>query len=197
MQILYLHPLCSHASIHTHTLYAKLNYRFIFTIDDHKHQQVIMTVVQPTNTNIMLVQVYREELDKVCAADGQVIGDEHGILERWREYFAGLLQRDTQVTDDGVGDGAGELQEEDSISFEEVAKAIGKLKNRKAPGVCGINAEMLKGGGGIVVRWLRSVIQLMWKRGEVVEDWRRAIIVPLHKKGSKLACSNYIEGLAC
>ena len=50
----------------------------------------------------------REELDKVCAADGQVIGDEHGILERWREYFAGLLQRDTQVTDDGVGDGAGE-----------------------------------------------------------------------------------------
>ena len=133
----------------------------------------------------------REELDKVCAADGQVIGDEHGILERWREYFAGLLQRDTQVTDDGVGDGAGESQEEDGISCEEVAKAIGKLKNRKAPGVCGINAEMLKGGGGIVVRWLCSVIQLMWKRGEVVEDWRRAIIVPLHKKGSKLACSNY------
>ena len=25
----------------------------------------------------------REEPDKVCAADGQVIGDEHGILERW------------------------------------------------------------------------------------------------------------------
>ena len=24
-----------------------------------------------------------------------------------------------------------------------------------------------------------------------MEDWRRAIIVPLHKKGSKLACSNY------
>ena len=33
--------------------------------------------------------------------------------------------------------------------------------------------------------------ELTWKRGEVVEDWRRAIIVPLHKKGSKLACSNY------
>ena len=25
----------------------------------------------------------------------------------------------------------------------------------------------------------------------MVEDWKRAIIVPLHKKGSKLACSNY------
>ena len=37
----------------------------------------------------------REEPDKVRGADGQVIGDEDGILERWREYFAGLLQRDT------------------------------------------------------------------------------------------------------
>ena len=43
----------------------------------------------------------------------------------------------------------------------------------------------------VVVKWLHSVIQLMWKRGEVAEDWRRAIIVPLHKKDSKLACSNY------
>ena len=42
-----------------------------------------------------------------------------------------------------------------------------------------------------MVKWLHSVIQLMWKRDEVMEDWRRAIIVQLHKKGSKLACSNY------
>ena len=42
-----------------------------------------------------------------------------------------------------------------------------------------------------MVKWLHSVIQLMWKRGEVVEDWRRAIIVPLHNKGTKLVCSNY------
>ena len=120
-----------------------------------------------------------------------MIGDKHGILEHWREYFAGLLQRDTQGTDDGAGDVAGESQEEDYIRYEEVAKAIGKLKNRKAPGVCGIIAAMLKAGRGIVVKWLHSVIHLMWKRGEVVEDWKRAIIVPLHKKGSKLACSNY------
>ena len=58
------------------------------------------------------------------------------ILERWREYFAGLLHRDTQGTGDGVGNVVGEPQEEDDIRYEEVAKAIGKLKNRKAPGVC-------------------------------------------------------------
>ena len=82
----------------------------------------------------------------MCAADGQVIGDEHGILKRWRDYYAGLLQRDTQGTDDGVG----EPQEKDDVRYEEVAQAIGKLNNRKAPGVCGIDAEMSKGGDTVV-----------------------------------------------
>ena len=127
----------------------------------------------------------------MCAADAQVIGDEQGILECWREYFAELLQGGTQVADEVSGDDAGVLQEEEDISCNEVATAIGKLKNRNTPGVCGINAEMLKGGGSVVVKWLHLVIELMWKRGEVVEDWRRVISVPLHKKGSKLACSNY------
>ena len=50
--------------------------------------------------------------------------------------LAGLLQRDTLGSDDGAGDVASESQEEeDDINYEEVAKAIGKLKNRKAPGV--------------------------------------------------------------
>ena len=72
------------------------------------------------------------------------------------------LQRDTQGTDDGVGNAVGGPQEEDDVRYKEVAQAIGELKNRKAPGVCGVDAEMLEGGGDIVVKWLHSVIQLMW-----------------------------------
>ena len=92
---------------------------------------------------------------------------------------------------DGVSDVAGVLQKEDDISCKEVATAVGKLENRKAPGVCGSNAEMLKGGGGTLVKWVHSVIQWRWKRGEVVKDWRRAIIVPRYKKDNEMACSNY------
>ena len=35
--------------------------------------------------------------------------------------------------------------------MEEVCSSILRLKNRKAPGVCGVTGEMLKAGGGVVV----------------------------------------------
>ena len=34
-------------------------------------------------------------------------------------------------------------------------------------------------------------MELAWAKGKVVEDWKKAVIVPLHKKGSKMTCSNY------
>ena len=69
---------------------------------------------------------------------------------------------------------------------EEVTAAIAKLKNGKGPGICGISAEMLKAGGRAVVEWLHSLM-----KGEVPADWKKAVIVPIHKKWSKMLCKNY------
>ena len=38
---------------------------------------------------------------------------------------------------------------EEGISIEEVTTAINKLKNGKAPGICGISEEKLKAGGRV------------------------------------------------
>ena len=132
-----------------------------------------------------------EEVQKICDDNGQVIEDEEGVMERWKDYFAGLLQG-AQKEEEGNKDArSGPTHEEDSIDIEEVIGAIVKLKSGKAPGICGIDAEMLKAGGMVVAEWLHRVIKLAWTKGEVVEDWRKAVIVPLHKKGSKTLCSNY------
>ena len=44
------------------------------------------------------------------------------------------------------------------------------MKNRKAPGVCGVTGEMLKVGGGVVVEWLHKMMDLAWKGGSVPVD---------------------------
>ncbi len=71
-------------------------------------------------------------------------------------------------------------------------KAIARLKCGKAAGMDGITAEMVKYGGEAVVEWMLLVCEQAWKKGEVPDDWKKAIIVPLYKgKGSRSECSSY------
>ena len=62
------------------------------------------------------------------------------------------------------------------------------MKSGKAAGLCGINAEMLKAGDSVVVKWLHRIVNIAWATGEVLKDWKRAGIIP---QVSKAMCSNY------
>ncbi len=74
----------------------------------------------------------------------------------------------------------------------EVEKAIARVKWEKATGMNGITAEMLKYGGDIVVEWMLLICERAWKRGEVPDDWKKAVTVPLYKgKGSRSECGSY------
>ncbi len=56
----------------------------------------------------------------------------------------------------------------------------------------GITAEMMKYGGDAVVEWILLICERAWKKGEVPDDWKKAIIVPLYKgKGGRCECSSY------
>ena len=49
--------------------------------------------------------------------------------------------------------------------------------------------EMLK-AREVVIEWL-VMFNEVWGRGVAPRDWKSAIIVPIHKKGSRLECTNY------
>ena len=55
--------------------------------------------------------------------------------------------------------------------MEEVCCSIQRLKNRKAPGVCGITEEMSKAGGEVVVQWLHNIINLAWRSVSIPAEW--------------------------
>ena len=41
------------------------------------------------------------------------------------------------------------------------------------------------------IEWLVKLFNAVWERGEAPRDWKSGIIVPIHKKGSRLECTNY------
>ena len=65
------------------------------------------------------------------------------------------------------------------------------MKSGKAGGVCGIQVEMVKAGGYTMVQWLKEVLNVVWRSGKTPQEWRDAIIIPIHKKGCRTECGNY------
>ena len=79
----------------------------------------------------------------------------------------------------------------ESISEEEVIVAIRKLKNGKASGIDDISAEMLKKGGKNVQLFLTKLFNEIFEQGIYPQEWSKAIIIPIYKKGDPEKVDNY------
>ena len=58
----------------------------------------------------------------------------------------------------------------DPPSFVETQAAVNQLKWDKAPGICGIHAELLKAGGNAVLVSLHAVMCFAWNTGIIPTD---------------------------
>ncbi len=101
-------------------------------------------------------------------------------------------EREAVVTTVGIKAGRGRVPIQRKIDRAEVEKAIVRLKSGRAAGMDGTTAEMLKYGVDTVVEWMLFICEQTWKKGEVPDDWKKAIVVPLCKgKDSRSECSSY------
>ena len=75
--------------------------------------------------------------------------------------------------------------------FVETWAAVNRLKWGRAPGICGIHAELLKAIGTAVLVLLHAVLCSAWNTGIIPTDWKRGLVVPLWKgKGDRQDCNN-------
>jgi hypothetical protein len=122
--------------------------------------------------------------------NGDLLADSHSILNRWKNYFCQLLNvhgvNDVRHTEIHT---AKPLVPEPS-SFE-VEIAIEKLKRYKSPGIDQIPAELIQAAGNTLHSEIHKLINCMWSKEELPEQWKESIIVPIYKKGDKTDCSNY------
>jgi hypothetical protein len=69
--------------------------------------------------------------------------------------------------------------------------AIAKLRKYKSPGSDNILAELIQAGGEILLSAIQKLINSVWNKEELPDQWKESIIVPVHKKGDKTDCNNY------
>jgi hypothetical protein len=122
---------------------------------------------------------------EICFADS------HNILNRWKNCFSQLLNvhnfsdvkqiRRVHTAERLVPD----------PSRLEVDIAIAKLKKYKSPGSDQIPAELIQAGGDILLSAIHKLINSVWSKEELPDQWKEPIIVPIHGKGDKTDCNNY------
>jgi hypothetical protein len=65
------------------------------------------------------------------------------------------------------------------------------VKKFKSPGSDQIPAAMIKKGGDTILSAIHKLINSVWNKEVLPDQWKESIIVPVHKMGDKTDCNNY------
>uniref|UniRef100_A0A914XFE1 Endonuclease/exonuclease/phosphatase domain-containing protein n=1 Tax=Plectus sambesii TaxID=2011161 RepID=A0A914XFE1_9BILA len=145
----------------------------------HEYQRLYQTIRRITGKS----KVTNNTIKK---ADGTFANSPGEQLQRWREFFDQLYNHNAPAgpapTPPNIKQAELPFLDIDPM-ITEVKAAIKSLKNGKAPGVDQITTEMLKAGGDVLVQRLHTLLGIIWTAEQVPEAWKKAIIVPILKKG--------------
>ena len=141
----------------------------------------------------ILLEKTTKRASQIRDKNAVIFKDEGVQLERWAEYFEGLLNADEP--EETIDVPAYVVPEElntnmEPPSREELDKANGLLKRNKAPGIDNITSQILKAGGEAIREWLLCICQQIWQTELTPAEWRKDIILPLPKKGELSYCNN-------
>ena len=73
----------------------------------------------------------------------------------------------------------------------EVKWALVSISKNKSSGGDGIPVELFQILKDDAVKVLHSICQQIWKTQQWPQDWKRAVFIPIPKKGNTKECSNY------
>ena len=130
-------------------------------------------------------------------ANGKILTERNDIMNRWKEYFQGLLGgKEINKDDHKVNINEEEDREdgevaEEKITMHELEVVIKGLKSGRSPGTDKITAEMIKNMGKKGKEILLEIINKAWTSVDIPREWEEALIVPIFKKGNARDCNNY------
>ena len=128
----------------------------------------------------------------IRSEDRTLLTKMEGQLQRWKRHFESVLHRPapSQLPDPRPADVPLNINT-GPISRGEIRTALTQLKNAKAPGVDNIPPEAFKEGGPCTLEALHRILNFVWEKDVIPDDWKRGLLVKLAKKGDLSLCSNW------
>ena len=131
---------------------------------------------------------FHAKMGKMKEKNGMDLIEAEDIKKRWQEYTEKLYKKD--IHDPDNHDGVLTHLEPDILQWE-VKRVLGSITTNKASGGNGIPVELFQILKGDAVKELHSMCQHIWKTQQWPQDWKRAVFIPIPKKGNANKCSKY------
>uniref|UniRef100_K7EYU7 Reverse transcriptase domain-containing protein n=1 Tax=Pelodiscus sinensis TaxID=13735 RepID=K7EYU7_PELSI len=113
------------------------------------------------------------------------------MAEMLNDFFVSVFTEKSGGVPNVVNTSRERVSLEDKIHKEQVKNHVGKLDVSKSPGPDEMHPRILKELIEEVSEPLAMIFEKSWQTGEIPEDWKRANIVPIYKKGNKNNPGNY------
>ena len=115
---------------------------------------------------------------------------EADVKKRWQEYTEELYKKDLHDPDNHDGVITHTHLQPDILECE-VKWALESITTNKANGRDGISVELFQILKDDAVKVLHSICQQIGKTPQWLQHWKRAVFIPIPKKGNAKKCSNY------
>jgi len=131
--------------------------------------------------------------------NGNLIHDDEGMANRLNRFFCSVFTRENNVTLEDISY-SGEKFDNIIVGEDEVIENLGKLKLGKAPEPDGTSTFFVNTKDWIA-KPLPLIFNMSLREGVVPQDWKKANVTPLFKKGCRQDPGNYrpvsLTSIAC
>jgi hypothetical protein len=131
---------------------------------------------------------YQPETNIVKNEKGDLVAEFHSILLAWKNHFSQLLNVHGVNHVWQTNTTAEPLVPQPS-AFD-VEMAIEKQRKHKSPGTDQIPAKLIKAGGRTLHSKTHKLINSIWNKDQLPQQWKESITVPVYKNSNEAHCSN-------
>jgi len=134
--------------------------------------------------------------NKGIIGEEELVDDDREIVVELNDYFCTVFSNElfrNNGDETMLLDKENQVEKMGSISFtdDDVIKAISEFKENKSAGLDEINSTYAINIKEIVAKPLRIIFNKSLEENEIPDEWKRANITPIFKKGDKSLVSNY------
>jgi hypothetical protein len=128
----------------------------------------------------------------LLSKEKKLITEEKEIAEELNKFFSSVFTKeDLQSVPEPEVENVRKKMEPVRIEQQQIRNKIKKLRKTAAPGPDGITPALLQSLGEAVILPLEIIYNKSMESGCTPEDWRKANVTPIHKKGTKGDPGNY------